>query len=56
MTHEEDDIAVKTVLDAADDRIFVLVGTGSNNSAVMKQKSLDYQEMGADGLLIISLL
>ncbi len=54
MTHEEDDIAVKTVLDAADDRIFVLVGTGSNNSAVMKQKSLDYQEMGADGLLIIS--
>ena len=27
MTHEEDDIAVKTVLDSADDRIFVLVRT-----------------------------
>lgn len=54
MTHEEDDLAVKTVLDAAADRIFVLVGTGSNNTAVMKQKSLDYQAMGADGLLIIS--
>ncbi len=54
MTHEEDDLAVKTVLEAADGRIFVLVGTGSNNSAVMKQKSLDYQELGADGLLIIS--
>lgn len=54
MTHEEDDLAVRTVLDAADGRIFVLVGTGSNNTAVMKQKSLDYQAMGADGLLIIS--
>lgn len=54
MTHEEDDIAVKTVLDAADGRIFVLVGTGSNNTAVQKQKSLDYEAMGADGLLIIS--
>lgn len=54
MTHEEDDVAVKAVLDAAKDRIFVLVGTGSNNTAVMKQKSLDYQAMGADGLLLIS--
>lgn len=54
MTHEEDDTAVKAVLDAAKGRTFVLVGTGSNNSAVMKQKSLDYQEMGADGLLLIS--
>ena len=54
MTHEEDDIAVKTVLDAAGGRIFVMVGTGSNNTAVQKQKSLDYEAMGADGLLIIS--
>lgn len=54
MTHEEDDTAVKAVLDAAKGRIFVLVGTGSNNTAVMKQKSLDYEAMGADGLLLIS--
>lgn len=54
MTHEEDDTAVRAVLEAAAGRIFVLVGTGSNNTAVMKQKSLDYQAMGADGLLLIS--
>ena len=54
MTHEEDDVVVQTVLDTAKGRIPVIVGTGSNNSAVMRQKSLDYQNMGADALLLIS--
>lgn len=54
MTHEEDDVAAKTVIDTAAGRVFVLVGSGSNNSLVMKNKSLDYQNMGADGLLLIS--
>lgn len=54
MTHEEDDLVVSTVLGTAKGRIPVIVGTGSNNSAVMRQKSLDYQNMGADALLLIS--
>lgn len=54
MTHEEDDLVVKTVLGKAKGRIPVIVGSGSNNSEVMKQKSLDYQKAGADGLLLIS--
>lgn len=54
MTHEEDDLAARTVIEAAAGRIPVIVGSGSNNTAVMKQKSLDYQNMGADGLLLIS--
>lgn len=54
MTHEEDDKVVDCVIKTADHRIPVIVGAGSNNTQVMKQKSIDYEKMGADGLLLIS--
>lgn len=54
MSHEEDDEAVRTVIEQAAGRIPVIVGSGSNNTKVMKQKSIDYEKLGADGLLLIS--
>ncbi len=54
MTHEEDDSVVDCVIKTANHRIPVIVGAGSNNTQVMKQKSIDYEQMGADGLLLIS--
>lgn len=54
MTHEEDDSVVDCVIKTVDHRIPVIVGAGSNNTQVMKQKSIDYEKMGADGLLLIS--
>lgn len=54
MSHEEDDSVVRFVIDTVNKRIPVIVGAGSNNTAVMKKKSIDYEKMGADQLLLIS--
>ena len=54
MSHEEDDSVVEFVIKQVDHRVPVIVGAGSNNTAVMKKKSLDYEKMGADQLLLIS--
>ena len=54
MTEEEDDLAAKTVIEAAAGRIPVIVGAGSNNTATQLDKAKKYEKMGADGLLLIS--
>jgi len=54
MTDEEDDAVCEYVLKRVNGRIPVIVGSGSNCTASMLDKSLRYQAMGAQGLLIIA--
>ena len=54
MTDEEDDAVCEYVLKRVNGRIPVIAGSGSNCTASMLEKSLRYQAMGAQGLLIIS--
>lgn len=54
MTHEEDDEVVRTVIARANGRIPIIVGAGSNDSHTQLEKSVKYEKMGADGLLLIS--
>ena len=54
MTDEEDNSVVKFVVDHVAGRVPVIAGSGSNCTAVQTSKSLTYQELGADALLIIS--
>lgn len=53
-TLEEDIKTLETVLDAANGRIPVIAGSGSNSSAMQQHKSVLYSEMGAAALLCIS--
>ncbi len=50
---EQEDI-VRVSIDAAKGLKPVIVGSGSNNSLAAKEKSLKFQSMGADGLLVIT--
>ena len=54
MTHEEDDSVVEAVVKQVAGRIPVIAGSGSNDSRTQLEKSLRYQELGVDGLLIIT--
>lgn len=54
MTHEEDDEVVKFALKTINKRIPVIVGSGSNCTQTAIDKSLEYEEMGADAMLVIS--
>ena len=54
MTDEEDDAVCEYVITRVNGRIPVIVGSGSNCTASMLEKSLRYQAMGAQGLLIIA--
>ena len=54
MTHEEDDNVLQCVVETAAGRVPVIAGTGSNSTQTMLEKSLRAQELGADGLLIIT--
>ena len=54
MTDEEDDAVCEYVLKRVNGRIPVIVGSGSICTASMLEKSLRYQAMGAQGLLIIA--
>ena len=53
MTHEEDNDVVRFVVEHAAGRIPVIAGSGSNCTQTMLEKSLMYQQLGADGLLLI---
>ena len=53
-TLEEDIKTLETVILTAKGHIPVVAGSGSNSSAMMKQKSEIYSQMGADALLCIS--
>ena len=54
LTADECHKIVETVISTANHRIPVIVGSGSNSTQVMLEKSLAYEQMGADGLLVIS--
>lgn len=54
MTHEEDDAVVQCALDTIKGRIPVIVGSGSNCTQTAIEKSMLYDKMGADALLVIS--
>lgn len=54
MTHEEDNEVVQAVVKQVAGRIPVIAGSGSNCTRTMVEKSLAYQQLGADGLLIIT--
>ena len=54
MSHEEDDEVCKFVVDRVAGRVPVIAGSGSNSTQTMLEKSLSFQKMGADGLLLIT--
>lgn len=54
MTDEEDCSVLKFVVDHVAGRVPVIAGSGSNCTATQTEKSLAYQKLGADGLLIIT--
>lgn len=54
MTHEEDDAVVECTLNTLKGRVPVIVGSGSNCTQTAVEKSLKYDKMGADALLVIS--
>lgn len=54
MTHEEDDEIIAHTVKVVAGRIPVIAGTGSNCTKTMVEKSLRAEEMGADGVLLVS--
>ena len=54
MSHEEDASVVAHTIRVVNGRVPVMVGSGSNCTATQIEKSLEYQDMGADALLLIS--
>ena len=54
MTHEEDDATLRCVIEAAAGRVPVIAGTGPHRPATMREKSLRAEQLGADGLLLIT--
>lgn len=54
LTVTEKDEIVRASIEAGAGRIPIIVGSGSNNTLVAKEQSLKYEEMGADGLLVIT--
>ncbi len=54
LTVTERDRIVEVSIEAADNRIPIIVGSGSNNTLVAKEQSVKYEKMGADGLLVIT--
>jgi len=51
---KEKEEIVKKVIEAANGRVPVIVGSGSNNTMQAKEDSLKYESLGADGLLVIT--
>lgn len=54
MSHDEDDQVVACAIEQATGRVPIIVGAGSNDSHTQLEKSMKYEKMGADGLLLIS--
>ena len=54
MTHEEDAAVVEHTIRVVNGRVPVIVGSGSNCTATQVEKSIEYQDMGADALLLIA--
>jgi 4-hydroxy-tetrahydrodipicolinate synthase len=54
LSHEEHELVIETVVRAADGRVPVVAGTGSNSTAEAIRLTLFAQEVGADGALLIT--
>ena len=54
MSHEEDNAVCEFTVKRVAHRIPVIVGTGSNSTQTMLEKSLASEKLGADGLLLIT--
>ena len=54
MSHEEDDSVVKYTIEKINHRLPVVVGAGSNDTQTAIDKSIKYEKMGTDYLLIIT--
>ena len=54
MTQEEDDEVCQFTIDRVAGRIPVIAGSGSNCTEAMIDRSLRFERMGADGLLLIA--
>lgn len=54
LNQDEKDMIVKTAIEVAGGRIPIIVGSGSNNTLSSRDQSIKYQNMGADGLLVIT--
>lgn len=54
MTQEEDDRVCRFTIERVAGKVPVIAGSGSNCTEAMLERSLKFQEMGADGLLLIS--
>ncbi|MEF9973304.1 MAG: 4-hydroxy-tetrahydrodipicolinate synthase [Clostridia bacterium] len=54
MTHEEDEKVVRCVMEVVNGRVPVIAGAGSNCTETALMKSLAYEKLGVDGLLLIT--
>ena len=54
MTEDERISVIKFCIDKVNKRIPVVVGTGSNNTVTAIKYSTQAQELGADGLLVVT--
>ena len=54
LTVSERDKIVEVSVEAANKKIPIIVGSGSNNTLVAREQSIKYEKMGADGLLVIT--
>ncbi len=54
MSHEEDDAVVEFAINRVNHRVPIVVGAGSNDTQTAIDKSIKYEKMGADYLLIIT--
>ena len=54
MSHEEDNAVFEYTVKRVAGRIPVIAGSGSNSTQTMLEKSLSYERLGADGLLLIT--
>ena len=54
MSHEEDDEVCDFAVKRVAGRVPVIAGSGSNSTQTMLEKSLSFQKMGVDGLLLIT--
>lgn len=54
MSHEEDNAVCEYVVKRVNHRIPVICGSGSNDTRTMLEKSLSFERLGADGLLLIT--
>ena len=54
LSHEEDDLVIRTVLSEVGGKIPVIAGSGSNSTETALMKSRTYRDMGVDGILVIT--